>query len=190
MFKSILRFLFDNIGNQLSSKKIADTLTSNGRKIDAKTVEKYINALIESYIIYQANRYNIKGKEYLKTLEKYYIVDIGLRYSLLGSRSYDTGHILENVVYLELIRRGYEVYVGKINDLEVDFVAMSLDNVIYYQVAATTRDNQTLQRELSSLEKISDHYQKFILTLDDEPEANYNGIRKVNVLDWLLGKVQ
>lgn len=144
MFKSILRFLFDNIGNQLSSKKIADTLTSNGRKIDAKTVEKYINALIESYIIYQANRYNIKGKEYLKTLEKYYIVDIGLRYSLLGSRSYDTGHILENVVYLELIRRGYEVYVGKINDLEVDFVAMSLDNVIYYQVAATTKDNQTL----------------------------------------------
>lgn len=190
IFKSILRFLFDNIGNQLSSKKIADTLTSNGRKIDAKTVEKYITALIESYIIYQANRYNIKGKEYLKTLEKYYIVDIGLRYSLLGSRSYDTGHILENVVYLELIRRGYEVYVGKINDLEVDFVAMSLDNVIYYQVAATTRDNQTLQRELSSLEKISDHYQKFILTLDDEPEANYNGIRKVNVLDWLLGKVQ
>lgn len=190
IFKSILRFLFDNIGNQLSSKKIADTLTSNGRKIDAKTVEKYINALIESYIIYQANRYNIKGKEYLKTLEKYYIVDIGLRYSLLGSRSYDTGHILENVVYLELIRRGYEVYVGKINDLEVDFVVMSLDNVIYYQVAATTRDNQTLQRELSSLEKISDHYQKFILTLDDEPEANYNGIRKVNVLDWLLGKVQ
>lgn len=190
MFKSILRFLFDNIGNQLSSKKIADTLTSNGRKIDSKTVEKYINALIESYVIYQANRYNIKGKEYLKTLEKYYVVDIGLRYALLGSSPYDTGHILENVIYLELIRRGYEVYVGKINDLEVDFVAMKENKIIYFQVAATTRDNQTLARELASLEKISDHYQKFILTLDDDPETNYNGIRKINALDWLLGKVQ
>lgn len=190
MFKSILRFLFDNIGNQLSSKKIADTLTSNGRKIDSKTVEKYINALIESYVIYQAKRYNIKGKEYLKTLEKYYVVDIGLRYALLGSSPYDTGHILENVIYLELIRRGYEVYVGKINDLEVDFVAMKENKIIYFQVAATTRDNQTLARELASLEKISDHYQKFILTLDDDPETNYNGIRKINVLDWLLGKIQ
>ena len=190
MFKSILRFLFDNIGNQLSSKKIADTLTSNGRKIDSKTVEKYINALIESYVIYQANRYNIKGKEYLKTLEKYYVVDIGLRYALLGSSPYDTGHILENVIYLELIRRGYEVYVGKINDLEVDFVAMKENKIIYFQVAATTRDNQTLARELASLEKISDHYQKFILTLDDDPETNYNGIRKINALDWLLGKIQ
>ena len=190
MFKSILRFLFDNIGNQLSSKKIADTLTSNGRKIDSKTVEKYINALIESYVIYQAKRYNIKGKEYLKTLEKYYVVDIGLRYALLGSSPYDTGHILENVIYLELIRRGYEVYVGKINDLEVDFVAMKENKIIYFQVAATTRDNQTLARELASLEKISDHYQKFILTLDDDPETNYNGIRKINALDWLLGKIQ
>lgn len=190
MFKSILRFLFDNIGNQLSSKKIADTLTSNGRKIDSKTVEKYINALIESYVIYQANRYNIKGKEYLKTLEKYYVVDIGLRYALLGSSPYDTGHILENVIYLELIRRGYEVYVGKINDLEVDFVAMKENKIIYFQVAATTRDNQTLARKLASLEKISDHYQKFILTLDDDPETNYNGIRKINALDWLLGKIQ
>ena len=190
MFKSILRFLFDNIGNQLSSKKIADTLTSNGRKIDSKTVEKYINALIGSYVIYQANRYNIKGKEYLKTLEKYYVVDIGLRYALLGSSPYDTGHTLENIIYLELIRRGYEVYVGKINDLEVDFVAMKENKIIYFQVAATTRDNQTLARELASLEKISDHYQKFILTLDDDPETNYNGIRKINALDWLLGKVQ
>ena len=190
MFKSILRFLFDNIGNQLSSKKIADTLTSNGRKIDSKTVEKYINALIESYVIYQANRYNIKGKEYLKTLEKYYVVDIGLRYTLLGSSPYDIGHILENVIYLELIRRGYEVYVGKINNLEVDFVAITENKTVYFQVAATTRDIQTLARELASLEKISDHHQKFILTLDDDPEANYNGIRKVNALDWLLGKIQ
>ena len=186
MLKSVLRFLFDNIGNQLSSKKIADTLTSNGRKIDSKTVEKYINALMESYVIYQANRYNIKGKEYLKTLEKYYIVDIGLRYTLLGYRSTDVGHILENVVYLELIRRGFEVYVGKVNELEVDFVAMDSKKTIYYQVAATTREEETLKRELAPFEKIKDHYQKIILTLDEDPEADYNGIRRINVLNWLL----
>ena len=188
MLKSILRFLFDNIGNQLSSKKIADTLTSNGRKIDSKTVEKYINSLMESYIVYQANRYNIKGKEYLKTLEKYYVVDIGLRYALLGHSSTDVGHILENVVYLELIRRGFDVYVGKVNELEVDFVAMDGKKIVYYQVAATVRDDNTLNRELSSLEKIADHYQKFILTLDDDPEADYNGIRRINVLEWLIEK--
>ena len=188
MLRSVLRFLFDNIGNQLSTKKIADTLTSNGRKIDAKTVEKYVNSLLESYVIYQANRYNIKGKEYLKTLEKYYVVDIGLRYALLGKRSTDVGHILENVVYLELIRRGFDVYVGKVNDLEVDFVAMDGEKIIYYQVAATVRDEITLKRELSSLEKIHDHYQKIILTLDDDPEADYNGIRRINVLEWLLDK--
>lgn len=189
MFKSVLTFVFDNIGNTLSSKKIADTLTSNGRKIDSKTIEKYINALIESYVIYQATRYNIKGKEYLKKYEKYYIVDIGLRYALLGTRVYDVGYILENVIYLELIRRGYEVYIGKINDLEVDFVAMLDNNVYYFQVAATVRDNKTLEREITPLVKINDHYQKFILTLDDDPEANYNGIRRVNALEWLLGKI-
>ena len=188
MLKSVLRFIFDNIGNQLSSKKIADTLTSNGRKIDSKTVEKYINALLESYVIYQANRYNIKGKEYLKTLEKYYVVDIGLRYTLLGKSSTDVGHILENVVYLELIRRGFDVYVGKFNELEVDFVAMDGEKTIYYQVAATVRDESTLKREKASLEKIGDHYQKIILTLDDDPNADYNGIRRINVLEWLMGK--
>lgn len=189
MFKSVLTFVFDNIGNTLSSKKIADTLTSNGRKIDSKTVEKYINALIESYVIYQATRYNIKSKEYLKKYEKYYIVDVGLRYALLRTRVYDVGHILENVIYLELIRRGYEVYIGKINDLEVDFVAMLDNNVYYFQVAATVRDNKTLEREITPLVKINDHYQKFILTLDDDPEANYNGIRRLNALEWLLGKI-
>ena len=186
MLKSVLRFLFDNIGNQLSSKKIADTLTSNGRKIDSKTVEKYINALMESYVIYQANRYNIRGKEYLKTLEKYYVVDIGLRYALLGQSSTDVGRILENIVYLELIRRGFDVYVGKVNELEVDFVAMDGKKTIYYQVSATVRDENTLKRELSSLEKITDHYQKVILTLDEDPEADYNGIRRINVLEWLI----
>ena len=189
LFKSVLRFIFDNIGSQLSSKKIADTLTSSGRKVDSKTVEKYLEALLESYVIYQASRYNIKGKEYLKTLEKYYVVDIGLRYSLLGTSFRDSGHILENVVYLELLRRGQEVYIGKINDLEVDFVTMSKNNITYIQVAASIKDEKTLERELIPLEKIDDSYPKYILTLDDAPEANHKGIKIVNALDWLLGKV-
>lgn len=127
MLESVARFLFDSIGNPMSTKKIADTMTSMGRKADVKTIEKYVNALMESFIIYQAKRYNIKGKQYLKTMEKYYAVDIGLRYMLLGSSSTDVGHILENVVYLELLRRGYDVYIGKIDELEVDFVAMGPD---------------------------------------------------------------
>ena len=187
MFESITRFVFDNIGNQLSTKKIADTMSSDGRKIDVKTVEKYLAALMESFIIYQAKRYNIKGKQYLKTLEKYYVVDIGLRSMLLGSRSMDVGHILENVVYLELIRRGYDVYVGKVGDLEVDFVAMDFRGITYYQVAATVRDEKTLKREITPLEKIADYHPRYILTLDEDPEANYNGIRRINALDWLLG---
>lgn len=187
MLESVTRFIFDNIGNSLSTKKIADTMTSDGRKIDVKTVEKYIEALKESFIIYQAKRYNIKGKQYLKTMEKYYVVDIGMRYMLLGSRSTDVGHILENVVYLELIRRGYEVYVGKVDDLEVDFVAIYSGRPMYVQVAASVRDEATLKRELAPLQKIKDHYTKIILTLDEDPEADYDGIIRVNVLDWLLG---
>lgn len=187
MLESVTRFIFDNIGSAISTKKIADTMTSDGRKIDVKTVEKYIEALKESYIIYQAKRYNIKGKQYLKTLDKYYVVDIGLRYMLLGSRSTDVGHILENIVYLELLRRGYEVYVGKVDDSEVDFVAIYSGRLSYFQVAATVRDENTLKRELAPLQKIKDHYPKFILTLDDDPEADYDGIIRINVLDWLLG---
>ncbi len=188
MLESITRFLFDNIGNPMSTKKIADTMTSMGRKIDVKTVEKYVSELTESFVMYQAKRYNVKGKQYLKTLEKYYAVDIGLRYMLLGTRSTDVGHILENVVYLELIRRGYDVYVGKIDDLEVDFVAMDKNQIEYFQVAATVRDEKTLNRELLPLQKISDNYPKVILTLDDDPEADYDGIKRINVLDWLMGK--
>lgn len=188
MLESVARFVFDNIGSQLSTKRIADTMTSDGRKVDVKTVEKYLSALMESYIVYQAKRYNVKGRQYLKTLEKYYVVDIGMRYMLLGTRSTDVGHILENVVYLELLRRGCDVYVGKVDDLEVDFVAMEPKRMIYYQVAASVRDDKTLQRELAPLQKITDHYQKIILTLDEDPEADYNGIRRINVLDWLMGK--
>lgn len=187
MLKSILRFVFDNIGSPLSSKKIADTMTSNGRKIDVKTVEKYLEALSESYVIYQAKRYNIKGKQYLKTLEKYYVVDIGLRFMLIGSRQADAGHILENVVYLELLRRGYDVYVGKIGEFEVDFVAQNSKGTVYFQVALTVRDEKTLQRELRPLQSIRDHYPKVILTLDEDPEAQYDGIRRINARDWLLG---
>lgn len=190
MLESIVRFLFDNIGNPLSTKKIADTLTSNGRKIDVKTVEKYISALTQSYILYRAQRFNIKGKQYLKTQEKYYAVDIGLRYYLLGYSDADIGHILENVIYLELRRRGYDVYVGKVDNLEVDFVAMQGSRKIYFQVSATVRNADTLQRELTPLQKINDHYPKFILTLDDDPEGDYEGIRRVNAVDWLLGKTE
>lgn len=187
MLESITRFVFDSIGSPLSTKKIADTMTSAGRKIDVKTVEKYLKALMDSFVIYQAKRYNIKGKQYLKTLEKYYVVDIGMRTMLLGSRAMDVGHVLENVVYLELLRRGYEVYVGKVDDLEVDFVAMDQKRTIYYQVAASVRDENTLRRELMPLQKIPDHYQKVILTLDEDPEADYDGIRRINALDWLVG---
>lgn len=187
MLRSVLRFVFDNIGSPLSSKKIADTMTSAGRKIDVKTVEKYLEALSESYIIYQAGRFNIKGKQYLKTLEKYYVADIGMRYMLLGSEQADSGHILENVVYLELLRRGYEVHVGKVDALEVDFVALNSRGTAYFQVALSVRDEKTLERELRPLRSIRDHYPKVILTLDDDPEAQYDGIRRINARDWLLG---
>lgn len=187
MLKNILKFVFDNIGNPLSSKKISDTMTSLGRKINSRTVEKYLEAFSESYIIYPAKRYNIKGKEYLKSLEKYYIVDIGMRYMLLGSKMMDIGHILENVVYLELLRRGYDVYVGKIDNYEVNFVAQSHKGTIYYQVALIVRDEKTLQRELRPLQAIRDHYPKVILTMDEDSEIQYDGIRRINARDWLLG---
>ena len=187
MLQSILKFVFDNIGSPLSSKKIADTMTSAGRKIDARTVEKYLEALSESYIVYQAKRYNIKGKQHLKTLEKYYVVDIGFRFMLLGSKQMDAGHILENVVYLELLRRGYDVYVGKVDEFEVDFVAQNSKGTTYFQVALSVRDEKTLERELRPLQAIKDHYPKVILTMDDDPEVHYDGIRRINARDWLLG---
>ena len=186
MLESVIRFTFDNIGNLMSTKKISDTMTSDGRKVDVKTVEKYISALMESFIVYQAKRYDIKGKNYLKTLDKYYVVDIGLRYMLLGTKNVDIGHTLENVIYLELIRRGYKVYVGKVENEEVDFVAMNSKGTIYYQVSASVRDDATLARELRPLQKITDNYPKYILTLDDDPEADYDGIRRINALDFLL----
>lgn len=187
MLESLLRFVFDSIGSRLSTKKIADTLTSMGRKIDVRTVERYLSAFIDSYILYQAKRFDVKGKQHLKTLEKYYVADIGLRYMLLGRKHADAGHILENVVYLELIRRGYDVCIGKVGEMEVDFVAENSDGIAYFQVAATVRDEKTLERELRVLRKIHDNYPKYLLTLDEDPEADFEGIRRKNVLDWLLG---
>lgn len=188
MLEDVVKFIFHNIGNQTSITRIANTMTSNGRKIDPKTVEKYMKALSDSLIVYKAKRYNIKGKQYLKTLEKYYVVDIGLRYMLLGMSNSDVGHILENMVYLELLRRGYDVYVGQYGDMEVDFVAMNEKGTHYFQVAATVRDPKTLERELKPLLKIEDHYPKVLLTLDEDPEGDYLGIRRMNALDYFLSE--
>ncbi len=186
MLESVIRFAADNIGNMLSTKRIADLMTADGRKIDQKTVEKYLSALCESFFLYEVKRYNIRGKQLLKTLGKYYLVDIGLRRMLLGSRSFDAGRILENIVYLELLHRQKKVYIGKVDDLEVDFVAMDESGISYYQVAATVRDENTLKRELASLQQIKDQYPKFILTLDEDPMADYDGIKRVNVLEWMM----
>ncbi|MBP3201795.1 MAG: ATP-binding protein [Lachnospiraceae bacterium] len=187
VFKSILRFIIDNIGSTISSKKISDTLTSDGRKVDAKTVEKYINAMIESYILYQVKRYDIKGKQYLKSQEKYYIVDVGFKYSLVPNSRLDLGHIIENIVYLELIRRGYKVFIGKTNEYEIDFVAHKGDEIEYIQVTASIRDSQTYEREMRPFKSIDDNYEKIILTLDDDLDENDNGVKIMNVERWILG---
>lgn len=188
LLRSLTEFLFSSLGNIMSVKKIADTLVSNGRKISVHTVETYLESLTESYIFNKVSRYDIKGKKYLETGEKYYATDVTMRYALLGRKYMDLGHILENVVYLELLRRGYKVYVGKVGENEVDFVAGNKEGRCYYQVAYTTREESTLARELDSLQKINDHYPKFILTMDLDPIVDYDGIRKINVLDWLLDK--
>lgn len=189
MLESVIRFTADNIGNILSTKRIADMMSADGRKIDQKTVEKYLSTLCESFFLYEVKRYNIKGKQLLKTLGKYYLVDIGLRRMLLGSRSFDAGRILENIVFLELLRRQKKVYIGKMDNLEVDFVAIDENDITYYQVAATVRDEKTLKRELASLQQIKDQYPKYILSLDEDPTADYDGIKRINALKWLMGEV-
>ena len=187
LLESVLKFIFDSIGSPISTKKISDTLTSKGMSTSNHTVEKYIIAFIESFLIYKAERFDVKGKNLLARDYKYYVVDQGLRSYLLGKKAdSDMGHILENIVYLELLRRGYRVYVGKVDDLEVDFVAESRDGLKYFQVALTVRDEKVLQRELRSLQKTGDHYPKYLLTLDMDLESDYDGITKINVVDWLL----
>ena len=188
MLKSVIKFMFDNIGNPCTAKKISDTMTSQGRKVSNHTVETYLEELTDSLLMYRVSRYDIKGKDYLQLMDKYYIADIGLRYYLLGLNSTDREHILENVVYLELVRRGYTVYVGKNGSSEVDFVVKDYDgNTEYYQVAWSVREESTLKRELGALESIQDHNPKYILTMDNDPPISYNGIRQRNALEWLVG---
>lgn len=186
MLESVLRFVSDNIGSILSTKSISNSMTSNGRSISTKTVESYLNSFMESYLIYKVDRFDVKGKEYLKTLEKYYIVDIGLRNTMLGKiNGADLGHILENVVFLELKRRNYELFIGKVGSFEVDFVAKKENEINYFQVALSVRDENTLQRELRPLLMVKDNYPKYILTLDDDPQTTYDGIVIINALEFL-----
>ena len=189
LLESVLKFIFDSIGSPISIKKISDTLTSKGMSTSNHTVENYMTAFVESFLIYKAERFDVKGKNLLARDYKYYVVDQGLRSYLLGKKANsDMGHILENIVYLELLRRGYKVYVGKVDDLEVDFVAENRDGLKYYQVSLSVRDEKVLERELKSLQKTGDHYPKYLITLDMDLESDYEGITKINVIDWLLNK--
>jgi predicted AAA+ superfamily ATPase len=189
VLESITRFLCGNVGSPVSAKKISDTINSSGRRISVNTVERYMRALCDSFLFYKVDRYDIKGKQSLKTLGKYYIVDIGLRELLVSSSSCDFEHLLENIVYLELLRRGYKINIGKLAEKEVDFIADNADGLTYIQVSASTLDENTLKRELEPLQKISDNHPKILLTMDEHmPNANYDGIRKMGVLEWLLSK--
>lgn len=180
------RFLADNIGNLNSSKRIADTLTSSGAKTNSHTVDTYLQYLCEAYMFYPIRRYDIKGNEFLRIGQKYYIADVGLRHMLIGRRNIDRGRVLENMVYLELRRRGYDVYVGYVNGNEVDFVAQRDGVTEYYQVAESVIGQETLKRELASLLAIRDHYTKYLLTLDNQPPVDHNGIHQLYAVDWLL----
>ena len=187
--ESVVKYIFDNIGNFTSISKIANTLTSMGRKTDTKTVEKYVKGLVDGLLIYEVNRYNIKGKEFLSTLSKYYVSDLGLRQMILGNRNIDMGHILENIIYLELLRRKANVYVGQFDKNEIDFVVINSNEVEYYQVALTVLDENTLKRELAAFKNIKDNYPKYLITLDDLlPNTDYEGIKVINALEWLLGE--
>lgn len=189
LLDGILKFIFDSIGSPISTKKISDTLTSKGKSTSNHTVEKYLIGFLESFLIYKAERFDVKGKKLLARDYKYYAVDTGLRSYLLGKKAdSDMGHILENIVYLELLRRGYKVYVGKTDEFEIDFVTENRDGLKYYQVALTVRDRNVLDRELKPLQKTGDHYPKFLLTLDMDLETEYEGIVKMNVVDWLLNE--
>ena len=185
--ESVVKYIFDNIGNLTSLSKIGNTLTSMGRKTDVKTIEKYIRGLTDSLLVHEVSRYNIKGKEFLSTLSKYYVTDLGLRQMILGNRNIDMGHILENVIYLELLRRKGNVYVGQFDKNEIDFVVINSNEIEYYQVALTVLDENTLKRELDAFKNIKDNYPKYLITLDDVMvNTDYDGIKVVNALEWLL----
>ena len=194
LLKKIVMFLSDNIGNNVSLSSIGNTLSNEGLLEDVKTKGKvsvhklqyYVNSLLESFFFYEIKRFDIKGKEYLKTLGKYYIVDLGFRNLLLGYRNRDIGHVLENIVYLELLRRGYDVAIGKIDNLEIDFIAQKADEKLYIQVTDDMSISSVTQRELAPLKKVKDNYPKFVLALNLGLENNYDGIKILNVIDWLV----
>ena len=188
LLKNISKFLASSIGSPVSVKRIADYITSSGRKVSQNTIDDYIEALVQAYVFYQAERYDVEGKQLLKQNGKFYIVDLGLRRYLLPKREYDLGYSLENVVYLELLRRGYEVNVGKMGQTEVDFVAKKNDVISYYQVTASLTEQTTFEHEIRPLKKINDNYPKKILTLDRFTLGNYEGIEVQNAVDWLLGE--
>jgi hypothetical protein len=187
LLENIVRFVASNIGSPISTKKISDTINSSGRRISVNTVDSYLRVLTDGYILYKTDRYDIKERQFLKTLGKYYIVDTGIRNLLLSSAESDIGHLIENVVYLELKRRGYKVNIGKMLENEIDFVASNMDGRTYYQVPASVLDTGTLERELAPLRKIPDNHPKLLLTLDEVGAgSNYEGIRQINLLHWLL----
>lgn len=186
LLDNLIHFFADNIGNSISTKKISDYLTSAGRKTTPATIDNYLQMLEKAFIFYKASRYDIKGKLYLKTQEKYYIVDTGIRNNLLGLRNMDYGHILENIVYLELLRRGFDVYIGKIGNMEVDFIATKTNKKVYYQVSASILDEKTKERELRSLMSIPDQYDKILLTMDKPYVEDFDGIKWINIIDFLL----
>lgn len=193
LLKKIIMFLCDNIGSNVSATSIGNVLVNEGLlenekrkgKPSTHTIQAYIQALLESYFFYDIKRFDIKGKEYLKTLGKYYIVDIGLRNYLLGIRDRDRGHILENIVYLELLRRGYDVAIGKIDNTEIDFIATNTNDKLYVQVTESMISDDVKRRELAPLKRIDDNYEKIILSMD-EGQMSYEGIKQINVIDWLL----
>ena len=188
-YLEVVNFLIDSIGSNVSAANIANTLKSNKKPIDNKTVSKYIDSLVESYLFYRVKRYDIKGKQHLATQEKYYLVDLGFRHALLGKELLsDAGHLLENVIYLELKRRNFQIWIGKTNNLEVDFVVRTKEGLTQYiQVSQTVQHPTTLERELAPLNSISDHHEKLLITMDFDT-GTYNGIKKINAIDWLIGK--
>ena len=194
LLRKIVLFLADNIGSSVSVSSIGNTLMNEGLLEDGKrkgtpsthTVQAYIAALLESYFFYEIKRFDIKGKEYLRTLGKYYIVDIGLRNFLLGFRNRDSGHAIENVVYFELLRRGYDVAIGKIDNQEVDFIATTADDKLYIQVTESMQSEDVRKRELAPLQKIRDNYEKIVLSLEPGLDVSYDGIKSLNLVDWLL----
>lgn len=186
LLKSIARYLASVVGSPVSVKSVTNYLISNGRKVSPNTVDDYISALTEAFVFYEAQRFDIAGKELLKTNRKFYIVDLGLRNHILPKKDYDLGFSLENIVFLELLRRGYRVNIGKLGDKEVDLIARKGDEIIYYQVTADMTAKETFEREMSPLRNINDNYEKIVLTLDRYTLGNYEGIKVINASDWLL----